>query len=110
MSDGWEKFRVEGEDYYRAVIEIYHSDCANTCYRCSGSGEGMADGTTCMECSGWGELKHGGEGDRHYEVEWYADAPEKFDLWDGDPIECDLCGYDFTEDIVEELEAMRNAD
>ena len=109
MSDGWQKLLIEEEldRYYKTSVEIYHDDCGYTCNNCNGSGEGMADGTTCYMCKGRGHIHCGEEQEYWFGVEWAHDDLSDLEIVDGDPVECEYCGYDFTEDISYELEALR---
>ena len=54
--------------------------CAVTCWRCHGSGEGMADGSTCFVCRGKGLVGPG-------EIEVEVDEMES-------PQWCESCGQD----------------
>jgi hypothetical protein len=103
--DGWDKHRVYelGEFSYRAYLKILHEDCGYTCSMCSGSGEGMADGSTCRECKGKGWIKKGPGGEQEFEVTWQEDTLKDLEVEDGSPVVCDYCGHDFMEDIKEEL-------
>lgn len=60
--------------------------CEQTCAKCRGSGEGMADGSTCVECRGTGSICRGEVG-VEIEEEWLTE-----------PIPCDSCGADLRED------------
>jgi DnaJ-class molecular chaperone len=109
MHDGWEQFKEYelGEVVYRAKLKILHEDCGWTCGQCSGSGEGMADGTTCRECKGSGFIKRGPDREMEFEVRWDQDDLKDLEYEDGDPVECEFCGHNFWEDITEELKWLR---
>jgi hypothetical protein len=107
--DGWDKYQVYelGEFLYRTTVKILHEDCGHRCSTCSGSGEGMADGSTCQECKGKGWIKRGPGGEQQFEVSWSEDTMRDLDAEDGDPTVCEHCGYDFLEDIKEELKWLK---
>lgn len=89
---------------YIIEITIDHDDCGYLCYGCRGSGEGIADGTTCLECKGMGEIKGHCQGHRSYIVEWFD--KDDWEVTDGDRTKCDGCGYNFLDDIRDELEEL----
>lgn len=105
--------RIEGVDnmlehtvekFYRIIVCIEHNECVYLCNQCRGSGEGCADGTSCPFCGGLGEIRGGMEGTREFVVEWFDS-----DLWEvieGDSTECEGCGYNFLDEIEDELKDL----
>jgi hypothetical protein len=116
--DGWKPFGVYelGEFYYRHTLRILHEDCGYTCGVCSGSGEGMADGSDCTNCKGKGWIKANGDGVYRFEVSWTEDNLSDLNLEEawfersqdhlGSDV-CEYCGHDFVEEIKEELRWLR---
>lgn len=87
---------------YTKRIKLGH-DCEAICSWCSGSGEGMADGSSCMSCRGSGTAFNRGWIEEDFEVEWNASDFSDLDIVDGPGSECEACGMNYKEALVEEI-------
>ena len=85
-------------------LKIIH-ECAVGCPRCFGSGEGQYDGSRgCTDCRGTGDLWNDGEVEDEYEVEWSKANFDDLEILDGtNDAQCQYCGQDLREYIIEEL-------
>jgi hypothetical protein len=84
------------------TIQLYHEDCGYMCNHCSGTGEGMHNGSNCSVCRGRGWVESGPNKLVDFEIEWSEDDLSDLEILDG-PTYCEYCDFSFFKSVFEEL-------